>query len=220
MPLHISIDVDGTLINHNGDLAPQAKHALETLQAADARLQLWSAGGADYAKATAEKYDLSDMFNSFATKSDLAVDDEPESAHPLATIAVTEDYPLSEAARDIQESLAKCADIALSPPSQQIVAMVQQLQAHTPFGNPAYAGLFPPNCQYHPIPFFGPLEAARVITIGLNPSSGEFASWRLWNSQLSAHDLASRLHNYFRLVRPRPHRGPRSMTARSFVIRT
>jgi hypothetical protein len=51
--------------------------------------------------------------------------------------------------------------------------------------------------NWHPIPFFGSLASARILTFGLNPSSGEFAVGRSWPAQLSAEGLAERLVRYF-----------------------
>jgi hypothetical protein len=52
--------------------------------------------------------------------------------------------------------------------------------------------------DWHPIPFFGALTSARVVTFGLNPSAGEFSSARGWPTALSPEQLATRLVNYFR----------------------
>ena len=59
-----------------------------------------------------------------------------------------------------------------------------------------------------PIPFFGNIESARVITVGLNPAVTEFSKHRGWDSLLEANDLTFRLVNYFRLANikyPPPH---------------
>jgi hypothetical protein len=205
MPLHISIDVDVTLLNEDGKLVAQARESLAELKAADTCLQLWSTGGADYAKAKAEENDLSKMFESYATKPDLAVDDEPENAHPLATIAISSDFTLADASAEIRRSIAQCADAALSPPSKPILQFVEYLQSQNPRTNPQFAGLFRHGRPLLPIPFFGPLEHARILTVGLNPSSDEFAPWRNWDDPRWGRELTWRMHNYFRLVRPRPH---------------
>ena len=47
MPLNISIDVDGTLLDENERPVPQARESLQLLKNAGHCLQLWSAGGAD-----------------------------------------------------------------------------------------------------------------------------------------------------------------------------
>jgi hypothetical protein len=47
-----------------------------------------------------------------------------------------------------------------------------------------------------PIPFFGNLESATILTIGVNPSDGEFARTR-WPDKISPQALHDRLKNYF-----------------------
>jgi hypothetical protein len=47
-----------------------------------------------------------------------------------------------------------------------------------------------------PIPFFGNLESATILTVGVNPSDREFAPGR-WPDKISPEALHSRLKNYF-----------------------
>ena len=61
---------------------------------------------------------------------------------------------------------------------------------------PRFASLMR-DVNWHPIPFFGSLASARILTLGLNPSAGEFAVGRSWPAQLSAEALAERLVGYF-----------------------
>jgi len=64
---------------------------------------------------------------------------------------------------------------------------------------------FPTNIyltRYWPIPFFGNPATALVATVGVNPSSGEFASNRHWESVLSMKDWKLRLKNYFNQSTP------------------
>ena len=66
--------------------------------------------------------------------------------------------------------------------------------------------LFRKDVQDHPIPFFGNLIDAEVITIAVNPSSTEFKPWRNWGPQrLSPDVLTSRLAGYFKSTQPKPH---------------
>jgi hypothetical protein len=58
---------------------------------------------------------------------------------------------------------------------------------------------------WHPIPFFGSLSSARVLTFGLNPSAGEFSAGRSWPVQISPELLTKRLVGYFRINAPSPH---------------
>lgn len=59
--------------------------------------------------------------------------------------------------------------------------------------------------QYWPIPFFGNPATALVATVGVNPSSGEFASKRNWADVGSLKDWKLRLKNYFNQT-TRPHK--------------
>src|SRR2546423_4419057 len=69
-----------------------------------------------------------------------------------------------------------------------------------------YRTILRPDVPLHPIPFFGNLESARVLTIGLNPSSTEFEPRRMWlEEQLKAEVLVERLVSYFRSTKPGPH---------------
>ncbi len=66
MPLNISIDVDGTILDANENLLPHARESIQSLKDAGHCLQLWSAGGADYAYKHALKNKLTDLFESYA----------------------------------------------------------------------------------------------------------------------------------------------------------
>ena len=48
-----------------------------------------------------------------------------------------------------------------------------------------------------PIPFFGNPATAIVATVGVNPSSGEFAPARRWGEVTTSRDWKLRLKNYF-----------------------
>jgi len=56
---------------------------------------------------------------------------------------------------------------------------------------------FKPGVNTHPIPFFGDITNAEIITIGLNPSATEFEG-RGWPDHLTAVELSARLLNYFK----------------------
>ena len=68
-----------------------------------------------------------------------------------------------------------------------------------------FRALMPEAGSTHPLPFFGPLSKARVITLGLNPSAGEFAPRRKWPVVMSAADLTERLVSYWTSGSPEPH---------------
>jgi hypothetical protein len=55
-----------------------------------------------------------------------------------------------------------------------------------------------------PIPFFGDVFRARVLTVGVNPSNQEFSAGRLWNAVATADEWQTRLLNYFRIPKVPP----------------
>lgn len=57
-----------------------------------------------------------------------------------------------------------------------------------------------------PIPFFGDIESAEILTVGVNPASSEFDNRRKWPDKMSIEELEFRLRNYFALDFPKPHR--------------
>ena len=56
--------------------------------------------------------------------------------------------------------------------------------------------------HYWPIPFFGNHATALVATVGVNPSSGEFAPKRNWGDVEKVKDWKLRLKNYFNQTTP------------------
>jgi hypothetical protein len=199
MPLNISIDVDGTLLDEKENVHPQTRNLIEQLKARGHRIQLWSTGGADYALRRATEKGLADLFDSFGAKPDVAIDDIPESARPVATIKADKHFLLHHAIELLESKIEGCVESALCPtPSlKQLVAEMQigASEARARLGN-----LLLPHVPLHPIPFFGNLESAKVITIGLNPAITEFAKHRSWKQSLDEEDLTFRLVNYFRLA--------------------
>jgi len=85
------------------------------------------------------------------------------------------------------------------------VSLVQRTLDHVAATDPQFAQLYRPGVVVQPIPYFGDLAGAEVLTIGLNPSSKEFTRARRWPSTVSASDLAARLDNYFDSTDPPPH---------------
>jgi len=57
----------------------------------------------------------------------------------------------------------------------------------------------------YPIPFFGNIESAKVITVGINPASSEFRATRNWPQNINVEYLIHRLHNYFNFPGIPPH---------------
>lgn len=91
MSVHLSIDVDLTILDDGGNLKPGEKKFLNELsREPDYRLTLWSSAGAEYARAVAEKFNLAAYFVSFASKPDVCVDDSPASLEQAIAIQVRE----------------------------------------------------------------------------------------------------------------------------------
>jgi hypothetical protein len=207
MPTHISIDVDQTILDDDGKLIAGVQDGLKLLKKARMTLQLWSKGGADYAQKMANKFELTEFFDSYAAKPDIAVDDLPEDAHPICTLGV----PFMNAVKALTGFVADNIETTLCP-SRPVVDLVRHLQSRKRTIERDYGQIlrrtqhgndFRP---HHPIPFFGNLELAHVVTIGLNPSSTEFDPWRLWpQDAMNPEMLTRRLASYFRAVQPRPH---------------
>lgn len=107
----------------------------------------------------------------------------------------------------LKSKVEGCVESALcpSPSLKQLVAEMQNGadEARTRLGDLLISGV-----PLHPIPFFGNIESAKVITVGLNPAITEFAKHRSWKLSLDEDDLTFRLVNYFRLAGihyPPPH---------------
>ena len=203
MPLHIAIDVDQTILDGDGQLIVGVRESLARMHAnGDNELQLWSKGGADYARKIADKFDLAKYFKSFGAKPDVAIDDLPEDAAPVCRLGV----PFAEAAKAIDGFVAESVDTCLHP-SRKVIELVADIQAEQGEIEQAYRGtILRDGIPLHPMPFFGNLDGAAIVTIGLNPSSTEFEPWRSWPPEtMTAAELALRLAGYFRSVNPRPH---------------
>ena len=74
---NIFVDVDQTLIDQNGKMLPGAAEALNKLKEKGCHLFLWSTNGTDYAKKVAQVNGLTDLFEGFAAKPDIIIDDMP-----------------------------------------------------------------------------------------------------------------------------------------------
>ena len=74
---NIFVDVDLTLVDANKNLLPGAAEALAKLKDRGCHLFLWSTNGADYAVKIAALHRLADLFEGFAAKPDIVIDDMP-----------------------------------------------------------------------------------------------------------------------------------------------
>jgi phosphoglycolate phosphatase-like HAD superfamily hydrolase len=77
---NIFVDVDLTLIDAKGNLLAGAAEALTSLQAKGCHLFLWSTNGAEYARKIARARGLNSLFEGYAPKPDIIIDDMPGTA--------------------------------------------------------------------------------------------------------------------------------------------
>ena len=75
---NVFVDVDLTLVDTNGKLFPGAREGLEKMKAKGCHLFLWSSVGIDYAKKVAALHQLTDLFEGYASKPDIIIDDMPQ----------------------------------------------------------------------------------------------------------------------------------------------
>lgn len=100
-PLHIFVDVDDTLVRSVGSkripIPAVVQHVCD-LHAQGAILYCWSAGGAEYARRTAEDLGLAHCFVAFLPKPNVLIDDQSAAdwprciaVHPTACAGITID---------------------------------------------------------------------------------------------------------------------------------
>jgi len=77
---NIFVDVDLTLVDASRNLLPGVAEALARLKDKGCHLFLWSTNGAEYAKKVATLHGLADLFEGFAAKPDIIIDDMPGTA--------------------------------------------------------------------------------------------------------------------------------------------
>ena len=90
-------------------------------------------------------------------------------------------------------------------PSQKLVRLVDTVRKRDPAVAQLFKCIFPPEVRTYPIPFFGPLNYADVLTLSLSPSTTEFSKERDWPQVISNNQLAARLVNYFSLPEIKGH---------------
>ena len=74
---NVFVDVDLTLVDAQGKLTNGAREALSRLKDRGCHLFLWSTVGMEYAKSTARRLGLEDLFEGYASKPDIIIDDMP-----------------------------------------------------------------------------------------------------------------------------------------------
>ncbi len=98
---NIFVDVDLTLVDANGRLLNGARESLQQLQTAGCHLFLWSSGGAEYARKVAERHGLTGLFEGFAAKPDIVIDDMPATAQAPFVYSFNDDVSWSSLTEDI-----------------------------------------------------------------------------------------------------------------------
>ena len=77
---NVFVDVDLTLVDASGRLLDGAREALQRLRDEGCHLFLWSSVGIDYARKVAALHGLSELFEGYASKPDIIIDDMPSTA--------------------------------------------------------------------------------------------------------------------------------------------
>jgi hypothetical protein len=195
MPTNVSIDVDLTLIDKDGQLLPGAKEAVVKLKSADCNITLWSLAGAEYAKAVAAKHKIENLFVGFAGKPDVVIDDDLESILPLLRFEKTSTVSWNELVETVLKQIptleGKAEDRNLV--NSLVEDSIQNFQ--NAIGQ--HPQLFPDNPRLNPILFFGYPFQAEVLTIALNPSYTEFTEAAGWRANFSAQELQQKFLSYF-----------------------
>lgn len=152
MALHISIDVDDTIVTPDDLLIEGVREVLEVLHRAldqegnpRFRLQLWSTAGHERARDMARRHNLERFFESFATKPDVAVDDKPVSTHPSLVLEVNSAFSLQDAVRVLMHERFEAAIDAVIEKESPLLAAVKHLQAlavENPYAELRSAGTF------------------------------------------------------------------------------
>lgn len=74
---NVFVDVDMTLIDAKGQVLEGAIESLQKLKDRECHLFLWSTVGIEYARTTAQRLGVVDLFEGFCSKPDIIVDDMP-----------------------------------------------------------------------------------------------------------------------------------------------
>ena len=84
-PIHVFVDVDDTMVRSTGGKRipiPSVIQHIRELCAQGAVLYCWSAGGAEYARSSAEEFGVADCFTAFLPKPNVFIDDQNATEWP------------------------------------------------------------------------------------------------------------------------------------------
>ena len=88
-PVHVYVDVDDTLVRSAGSKRipmPAVILHVRELHAQGAVLYCWSAGGAEYARQSAEEFGLTECFTAFLPKPNVFIDDQSAAEWPRSVL--------------------------------------------------------------------------------------------------------------------------------------
>jgi len=88
-PLHVFVDVDDTLVRSVGSKRipmPAVIQHVRELHAQGAILYCWSAGGAEYARQSAEEFGLAGCFTAVLPKPNIFIDDQSAREWPRSIL--------------------------------------------------------------------------------------------------------------------------------------
>lgn len=102
LPVHVFVDVDDTLVRSVGSKRipiPSVIQHVRDLHAQGAILYCWSAGGAEYARRSAEEFGLDELFTAFLPKPNVFIDDQSPVEWPRTVLV----HPSSCSGRTLDE---------------------------------------------------------------------------------------------------------------------
>jgi len=154
---------------------------------------LWSHAGTAHA---AECAALLNGIDGHACKPDIVLDDEPTlTSTPLRVKPVPgESWP------DLAKRVCRLAKVY-----DDLIEHVVTVQKHVSATDAEHEALYSGNYCVQPIPFFGNVLQARILTVGVNPAESEFKGNRWPKKRLPAPELTHRLLNYFQEPQAFPH---------------
>ena len=88
-PVHVYVDVDDTLVRSVGTKRipmPAVIQHVRELHAQGAVLYCWSAGGAEYARRSAEELGIAQCFTAFLSKPNVFIDDQSATSWPRSIL--------------------------------------------------------------------------------------------------------------------------------------
>jgi hypothetical protein len=88
--------------------------------------------------------------------------------------------------------------------TEEVQAYVDGIVAYEAKTRGQFASLYRADVTAHPVPFFGNISKAVLLTVGVNPSATEFVG-RNWPQRIPSAELAARLHSYFDGAPVPPH---------------